>query len=1165
MSAVARRPAALVLAQLLAVGFAALLALLPACVNAPPSGQVTGPGAASGGDEPGGEAVAGGAAGAPAPGLAPRPNLLLIVADDLGWGDLGCYGGELATPRIDGLAAQGVRFTDFNTTASVCTPSRYSLLTGRLPERSLGGLGSVGMMYDPAHRAHRLTGAEPTLAALLREAGYRTALFGKWAPGAPPPRSSATTTTASTTCATTPTSTRTTAARSTSKAPTPPPSAATNAPPRATTTTRSCTAWTWRQFGVRHRLFPPLPSRTAHPRMKRRPSLPRLSRPLIPFPLTSMRSPLILLLILAVVATTAFLVWSGGPEGRPPAPEIQSHRPAEIGDPEEGAEAAGAAPQLLAPANAPAVDVAIQGREVLPSTPAEAIPVELVLTVRHLDGSPAPDFPVFLFSMSPERLEQAQQLSHEQRRRDSPAMQALMDERRTDSSGVLRWQHDGYGLGIQAWSEGFRGSTGWKPDGGRDLELTLHPLRSLAVRVLDEGGRPVGGVPVQWSFSSPERRLSPSPEGGTSRPVDGLAPIPSFPWTNRNGAPATRGFVVAEILAPEWPAVEVPADPWPTEPVDLTVPPFGGVEILTPGFPEDARMSVELRIKTGDDRLSRFRAPRLSRSGFAGELRFPQVGLGLQLEATMRVEGTAGSFTATGPGPLVSGETVALALDQGGTPVLVGRLLREDGQPAEDEDWKATLLSEGMRSRTTLKVDEEGRFRYSMGEKQRSGDLKAFVIEPRDPGWGQPGDAEGPLIEARVELPPLLPPGVTELGDLRFQPLPFLYSGRVIDGQGEPVAGARVGAEYLVSPGGDREFWVGLNHSRDPRPSSADGSFEVRGSFDGDPRETMENPRFRLTARAEGYVLPEAIPFVIGEEGIEVVMARGGELHMSFLLPDGLETARDLSFHLNPAAGGAPLRMSVGRAELTEVIWRSLPAGRYDFEVRHDCAEEPLMVVPGIVVQGGAAARPEALNPCDLKPMLGVASLMVLGKDGHPVEKTPMITWQHPSGRGGGGGQQRRADGSYLVPYFKPAPCDLMVGEFRGRSVLIPAFQSDQVVELGDPIEVEVRLPRLVTELDPGRSLEFRIQRHRTDGSRVPFSQPEFRGDFRGDPTATLVFPAPGIYRWKWAVLEKKDQTWTMVIAEYPGGEWRIDEASHGTTIELEPPAELGAVEAEDE
>src|SRR5690606_40711431 len=70
------------------------------------------------------------AAGAPG-SEAQRPNVVLILADDLGYTDVGCYGGKIPTPHIDRLAAQGVRFTDAHSSSSVCTPTRYGLLTGR--------------------------------------------------------------------------------------------------------------------------------------------------------------------------------------------------------------------------------------------------------------------------------------------------------------------------------------------------------------------------------------------------------------------------------------------------------------------------------------------------------------------------------------------------------------------------------------------------------------------------------------------------------------------------------------------------------------------------------------------------------------------------------------------------------------------------------------------------------------------------------------------------------------------------------------------------------------------------------------------------------------------------------------------------------------------------
>lgn len=97
-----------------------------------------------------------------------QPNVVFILADDLGYGDLGCYGAtDVETPNIDELAASGVRFTDFYVTAPVCMPSRLSFLTGR--HYNYGVENGVGM-----------AATEVTLAEMFGSAGYRTALFGKW-------------------------------------------------------------------------------------------------------------------------------------------------------------------------------------------------------------------------------------------------------------------------------------------------------------------------------------------------------------------------------------------------------------------------------------------------------------------------------------------------------------------------------------------------------------------------------------------------------------------------------------------------------------------------------------------------------------------------------------------------------------------------------------------------------------------------------------------------------------------------------------------------------------------------------------------------------------------------------------------------------------------------
>ncbi|HET9472884.1 MAG TPA: arylsulfatase [Steroidobacteraceae bacterium] len=106
-----------------------------------------------------------------------RPNILLVVADDLGYSDLGCYGGEIATPTLDALAASGLRFAQFYTTARCC-PSRASILTGQYPHR----VGVGHMVTDMGHPGYRgrLSDNAVTLAEVLKLADYRTFMSGKW-------------------------------------------------------------------------------------------------------------------------------------------------------------------------------------------------------------------------------------------------------------------------------------------------------------------------------------------------------------------------------------------------------------------------------------------------------------------------------------------------------------------------------------------------------------------------------------------------------------------------------------------------------------------------------------------------------------------------------------------------------------------------------------------------------------------------------------------------------------------------------------------------------------------------------------------------------------------------------------------------------------------------
>jgi arylsulfatase A-like enzyme len=107
------------------------------------------------------------------------PNILVILLDDLGFSDFGCYGSEILTPNVDKMARNGLRFTNY-TTVPMCTPARAAMMTGKNPHSVGCGWLTHANPGFPGYQAGEIAPDAPTIPELLRENGYSTYAIGKW-------------------------------------------------------------------------------------------------------------------------------------------------------------------------------------------------------------------------------------------------------------------------------------------------------------------------------------------------------------------------------------------------------------------------------------------------------------------------------------------------------------------------------------------------------------------------------------------------------------------------------------------------------------------------------------------------------------------------------------------------------------------------------------------------------------------------------------------------------------------------------------------------------------------------------------------------------------------------------------------------------------------------
>jgi len=121
------------------------------------------------------------ALGLPVHAAAPRPNIIIVLADDFGWGDLSCYGAKVPTPQLDAMARDGTRFTQFYVASPICSPSRAALITGQFPARwRITSYLQTQKGNRACEQADFLATNAPSLPRILQAAGYATAHIGKW-------------------------------------------------------------------------------------------------------------------------------------------------------------------------------------------------------------------------------------------------------------------------------------------------------------------------------------------------------------------------------------------------------------------------------------------------------------------------------------------------------------------------------------------------------------------------------------------------------------------------------------------------------------------------------------------------------------------------------------------------------------------------------------------------------------------------------------------------------------------------------------------------------------------------------------------------------------------------------------------------------------------------
>lgn len=510
--------------------------------------------------------------------------------------------------------------------------------------------------------------------------------------------------------------------------------------------------------------------------------------------------------------------------------------------------------------------------------------------------------------------------------------------------------------------------------GVEELTLELAALKEIAVRVVDQRGRPVFGMPVAASPWANDVGSDGTVAGWTDR--KGIAYVRSR-WIHsaQDTLTVAVAFVGKESVAK---TLDL-GDGIPEGIVALQMPPFGQVKTILyddDGKPSDqvTRATIEIENRFGEgQRYQRWTAPITDPDGAT----FPAVGLNQHVKIHLSLKGSRSDVLISGTGPRQLREMTILtpeaASEVVAEPTLSIRILDRDGEPVKAEKLGIAFIDSRYAKSFTSRTDKAGRLDVAVPQRHRESDGVWVYIMRRGSGVD-----DGSVGGMSLELPEEIPKGRFDVGDRRLADEPVRLAGRFVDDKGKPVRGVEVRVDRVFRR--PSSSWSGSSEFRGPVVhTDAEGRFEIRHVFD----ELND-----IDVKLKGHYVKEMPDWSLGDTDVEFVMARAGKVVARLADPPAD------AIHLTLVKEGEPdqewQKWAHKRNGKAEVSW-DVPPGTYTLYLGN-VAEEGV-VCDKIEVDAGKAVDDARLASIDWTKYLTELSVSVADEQGKRIPDVDVMFW----------------------------------------------------------------------------------------------------------------------------------------------------------------------------